>query len=145
MWKTAPLKSSMMMAAVLGFLIVLIYGMSGRIGSDWAFALGFLCVVMFVACMIAMRRAPIDSQLEYGKGFVHAANENPDWKPKKKAVKKAKVTKKRVTKKKAKKKAPKKKAAKKKPKKKAKKKAAKKKPAKKAKKKPAKKKAAKKK
>jgi hypothetical protein len=150
MWKAAPLKSSFMLAAILGLIITTIYTVSGRISTDWGVALGIVFACMFFASMIAMRRAPIDAQLEYSKTFVHAAKE-PRFaaakprkakkkpakkkparkKPAKKAKAKPKKAKKKTVKKKAKPKKAKKKPAKKKP--------TKKKPVKKAKKKPAKK------
>jgi multisubunit Na+/H+ antiporter MnhB subunit len=76
MWKVAPLKSSFMLASILGFLITLIY--TDRIGNDWAFTLGFVFALMFVASMISMRNAPIDEQLELDKTV------NPPKKVKKK-------------------------------------------------------------
>ncbi|MBW2964306.1 hypothetical protein KY363_02500 [Candidatus Woesearchaeota archaeon] len=76
MFKAAPLKSSFMLAAILGLIITTIYTYSGRISTDWGTALGVVFACMFVASMIAMRKAPIDSQLEYGRGFVHAADKN---------------------------------------------------------------------
>jgi outer membrane biosynthesis protein TonB len=141
MWKAAPLKSSFMLAAILGLIITTIYTVSGRISTDWGVALGIVFACMFFASLISMRRAPIDAQLEYGKAFVHPAREprfaasapKKAGKPaKKRPAKKARAKPKKAKKKKAKAK-PKKKAAKKKPvkKKPVKKKAAKKKPAKK--------------
>lgn len=88
MFKAAPLKSSFMLAAILGLIITTIYTYSGRISSDWGIALGVVFACMFIASMISMRKAPIDSQLEYGKGFVHAADKNAgmDFAPKKARV-----------------------------------------------------------
>ncbi len=160
MMKAAPLKSSFMLAAILGLIITTIYTYSGRISSDWGVALGIVFACMFVASLISMRNAPIDTQLEYNSHFVHAANERIGTEqvksvpkkhkvsvPRPKPKAKIKVRTKKAVKKKAKKAKPKKAAKKKtvkkaktKPKKKATKKAAKKKPVKRAKPKAAKKK-----
>jgi len=81
-WKVAPLKSSFMLAAMLGFLITIIYTSSGRISEDWGFALGFLFALMFVASMISMTQAPFNAQLE----MMPELSQLP--KPKKKSVRK---------------------------------------------------------
>jgi len=75
MWTVAPLKSSFMLASILGFVITMIY--TDQIGNDWAFALGFVFALMFVASMISMRNAPIEEQLELEKSV------NPPKKKKK--------------------------------------------------------------
>lgn len=67
-WKVAPLKSSFMLVSMLGFLISIIY--SERIGEDWAFALGFVFAVMFVAAMLSMTRSPIEAQIEMAPDLV---------------------------------------------------------------------------
>ncbi|MBU2560859.1 MAG: hypothetical protein KKD17_01060 [Nanoarchaeota archaeon] len=82
MWKVAPLKSSFALAAILGFILTVIY--TDRIGEDWAFALGFVFALMFVASMISMKKAPIEAQLEMSPDLV-----SPE-KRKKKASKKKK-------------------------------------------------------
>jgi len=68
MLKVAPLKSSFMLMSMLGFLISIIY--SERIGADWAFALGFVFAIMFVAAIIAMTQAPIEAQLQMSPDLV---------------------------------------------------------------------------
>lgn len=83
MWKVAPLKSSFMLIAMLGFLISIIYAQ--RIGPDWAFALGFVFALMFVASMVAMTRAPIEAQIEMSPDLF-----KQPAKPKKKATKRKK-------------------------------------------------------
>lgn len=70
MWKVAPLKSSFMLASMLGFMISIIYTSYGRIGPDWGFALGFLFALMFVASVISMTQAPIDMQLEMAPDLI---------------------------------------------------------------------------
>ncbi len=71
--KVAPLKSSFMLMSMMGFLIVTIYTSYGRISADWGFALGFVFALMFVASMIAMTQAPIETQIEMAPDlFPHA-------------------------------------------------------------------------
>ncbi|MBW2967478.1 hypothetical protein KY362_03250 [Candidatus Woesearchaeota archaeon] len=110
MWKVAPLKSSFMLAGMLGFLITVIYGVYGRISPDWAFALGFVFVLIIVASIISMTYAPVEVQVKMAPDLF---KQPPVTKPVKKArntaARKAKPKKKPV-----KRKSPKKKAAKKK-------------------------------
>jgi hypothetical protein len=63
-WKVAPLKSSFMLASILGFLITMIYTVYGRISMDWGVAIGIVFFLMFIASLISMTRAPIEMQLE---------------------------------------------------------------------------------
>ncbi|MBW2997872.1 hypothetical protein KY349_06035 [Candidatus Woesearchaeota archaeon] len=67
--KVAPLKSSFMLIAMLGFMITVVYTAYGRISTDWGFALGFVFALMFVASVIAMTHAPIETQLEMAPEF----------------------------------------------------------------------------
>ena len=76
MWNVAPLKSSFLLMSILGFVITIIY--TDQIGNDWAFALGFVFALMFVASVISMRNAPIEEQLELDRQI------NPPKKVKKK-------------------------------------------------------------
>jgi hypothetical protein len=71
--KVAPLKSSFMLAAMLGFMITIIYTSYGRISETWGFALGFLFALMFVASFISMSQAPIEAQLEINKDMISEA------------------------------------------------------------------------
>ncbi|MFH1063945.1 MAG: hypothetical protein V1729_02600, partial [Candidatus Woesearchaeota archaeon] len=64
MWKVAPLKSSFMLASIVGFMITVIYTLYGRISETWGFTLGFVFALMFIAALIAMTRAPLEMQLE---------------------------------------------------------------------------------
>jgi hypothetical protein len=91
--KVAPLKSSFMLASILGFLITVIY--TDRIGEDWAFALGFLFALMFVASMISMKEAPIETQLEMAPDLFKRYIKKPKKSVKKVSKKKAKKTKKK--------------------------------------------------
>jgi hypothetical protein len=70
MWKVAPLKSSFMLVAMLGFMITIIYTAYGRISQDWGFALGFLFAIMFIASLVSMTKAPFDLQLQMAEGLV---------------------------------------------------------------------------
>jgi len=79
MWDVAPLKSSFMLASILGFVITFVY--TDSIGTDWAVALGFVFALMFVASLISMRNAPIEEQLELDREL------NPSKKEKKKKKK----------------------------------------------------------
>ena len=63
MWKVAPLKSSFMLASILGLLITSIYTFYGRISTDWGFTLALVFAIMLVASMISMRNAPIEDQI----------------------------------------------------------------------------------
>jgi multisubunit Na+/H+ antiporter MnhB subunit len=93
MWKSAPLKSSFMMFAILGFLISLIYAAYGRINADWGFTLCFFFALMFVAALISMHCAPVEPQLKLGEGRIMSVvagspMSSPSTKHKKKKVKK---------------------------------------------------------
>ncbi|MBN1544757.1 hypothetical protein JW898_04835 [Candidatus Woesearchaeota archaeon] len=83
-FKVAPLKSSFALAAILGFVLTIIY--TDRIGEDWAFALGFVFALMFVASMISMKKAPIEATLEMSPDLTGVKK----GRPKRKAGKKKK-------------------------------------------------------
>lgn len=97
MWyKVAPLKSSFMLAAMLGFMITTIYTAYGRIPESWGFAFGFLFTLMFIASFISMNNAPVEPQLEMDDHMGHHAK-------KKMAVHRAKRSQAKAAKKKSKK------------------------------------------
>jgi hypothetical protein len=73
MWKVAPLKSSFMLAAMLGFMITTVYTAYGRISADWGFAFGFVFAIMFISSLISMTYAPIEAQLEMDEHIGHHA------------------------------------------------------------------------
>ena len=70
MMKYAPLKSSFMLFAMLGFMISLVYTSYGRLDETWGFTLGLVFAIMFVASMISMTQAPIDTQLMMSEGII---------------------------------------------------------------------------
>lgn len=70
MMKYAPLKSSFMLFAMLGFMISVVYTAYGRLDETWGFTLGFVFALMFIASMISMTQAPIDTQLMMAEGVV---------------------------------------------------------------------------
>ncbi|MEM3154459.1 MAG: hypothetical protein QW165_02725 [Candidatus Woesearchaeota archaeon] len=57
----APLKTSFMMIAMIGFLVSALY--IPKISRTWAFTFGLLFTLMFVASLISMVRATPDEQL----------------------------------------------------------------------------------
>ncbi|MFC1734206.1 hypothetical protein ACFL6I_28210 [candidate division KSB1 bacterium] len=61
-FKAAPLPSSFFLTAILGLLITAYYW--GKIGDDWAFTFILVFVMMFIASMISMSKAPVEAQLE---------------------------------------------------------------------------------
>lgn len=99
MWKVAPLKSSFMLASMLGFMISIVYTAYGRINTDWGFTLGFVFALMFIASMISMTKAPIEMQIAMAPDLIKQSKKT---RTKKKRSKKAKKTtpKKKETKKK---------------------------------------------
>jgi len=51
-WRAAPLKSSFMLAGIIGFLISVIY--IPKYSLNWAFAFGLVFLIMVVATLISM-------------------------------------------------------------------------------------------
>jgi hypothetical protein len=60
-FKAAPLPSSFMFIAILGFLISAIY--FNRLGASWSIAFLIVFVVMFIASFISTVKAPIDAEI----------------------------------------------------------------------------------
>ncbi len=60
-FKAAPLSSSFMLAAILGFLISTLYVWKQSKAFGFAFAIIF--AIMFVASLVSMRRAPVEAEL----------------------------------------------------------------------------------
>lgn len=52
--RTAPLKSSFMLAAIVGFLISVIY--IPKYSLNWAFAFGLVFLVMIVAVLVSLKQ-----------------------------------------------------------------------------------------
>lgn len=57
-FKVAPLSSTFMLTAMVGFLISVIY--IPKLSLDWAFAFSLIFLLMFISSMISMTRATID-------------------------------------------------------------------------------------
>ena len=55
--KYAPLKASFMGVSIIGFLVAVIY--VREFSVNWAFAMGFVFGLMFIASLITMEKAPI--------------------------------------------------------------------------------------
>lgn len=60
--KVAALKASFLFMSMVGFLISVIYVREYSI--DWAFAFGFVFVLMFMASFISMQYGSPDKQLK---------------------------------------------------------------------------------
>jgi len=68
--KVAPLKSSFMLIAMLGFMITVVYTAYGRIDETWGFTFGFVFTIMFIASLISMTKAPLDAQIKMAEGLI---------------------------------------------------------------------------
>lgn len=60
-YNIAPLKTSFMLAGIIGFLISVIY--LPKYSLNWAFAFGLVFFLMIIAAMISMTQARPDVQL----------------------------------------------------------------------------------
>ncbi len=54
-WRAAPLKSSFMLAGIIGFLISVIY--VPKYSLNWAFAFGLVFLIMVVATLVSMTQS----------------------------------------------------------------------------------------
>lgn len=61
MGSVAPLNTSFMVAAMVGFLVSVLY--VPKFSVNWAFAFGLVFVCMFVASLISMVSGPEEEQL----------------------------------------------------------------------------------
>ncbi len=61
MFKVAPLHSSMMLISMFGFIITAFY-INDKIFGSWAWAFMLVFVVMFIATIISMSKAPIQGE-----------------------------------------------------------------------------------
>ena len=59
--EVAPLKTSLLVASMIGFLISAVY--IPKFSITWAFAFGIIFTIMFIASMISMVRGTPDEQL----------------------------------------------------------------------------------
>lgn len=90
-YNIAPLKGSFMLTSIIGFFIAvyLIKSLSLR----WAWAIGFLCVIMFASSLISMTFGPAPDKL-FLEGVKERAAMKAAKKEASKSVKKAKAVKK---------------------------------------------------
>lgn len=54
-WRAAPLKSSFMLAGIIGFLISVIY--IPKYSLNWAFAFGLVFLIMIIATLVSMTKS----------------------------------------------------------------------------------------
>ncbi len=54
-WRAAPLKSSFMLAGIIGFLISVIY--IPKYSLNWAFAFGLVFLIMVIATLVSMTQS----------------------------------------------------------------------------------------
>ena len=54
-WRAAPLKSSFMLAGIIGFLISVIY--LPQFSLNWAFAFGLVFLLMIIATLVSMTKS----------------------------------------------------------------------------------------
>lgn len=69
-FRAAPLSSSFFFAAILGFVLSGLYYQFGKLSADFAISFMILFGVMFVASMISMTKAPIETLTIEKKGRV---------------------------------------------------------------------------
>lgn len=62
-FKVAPLSGGFMLISILGFLIATMWLSKLEGALDWAFTIGFLSVIMFIASVISMTFAPVEDEL----------------------------------------------------------------------------------
>jgi len=55
--KYAPLKASFMGISIIGFLVSVMY--IADYSVNWAFAMGLVFIIMFIASLISMEKAPV--------------------------------------------------------------------------------------
>ena len=105
-----PLKSSFMLAAMIGLIVSIVYTSFGTLNPTWGVTLIVVFAAMLIAAFISMTRAPVDEQLD----ILHPANvtirtgtakklkkKKTAKKPSKKSAKKKPAKKKKAVKKKS--------------------------------------------
>ncbi|MBI4146084.1 hypothetical protein HY489_01980 [Candidatus Woesearchaeota archaeon] len=65
----APLKTSFMVASMIGFLVSVLY--VPQFSRTWALAFGLVFIAMFVASLISMMQGPPDEQLFPARKRLH--------------------------------------------------------------------------
>jgi hypothetical protein len=53
-YQAAPLPGAFMLISMLGFLVVTIYSVYGRINPTWGFTLDLIFVIMFIASVLSI-------------------------------------------------------------------------------------------
>jgi len=53
-YKTVPVSGGFMLTALLGFLVVTVYTIYGRISLTWGFTLDLLFVIMLIASVVSI-------------------------------------------------------------------------------------------
>ena len=62
-FKVAPLSGGFMLVSIFGFLFATLFLSKFEAAIDWAFSIGFLSVIMFIASVISMTFAPVEDEL----------------------------------------------------------------------------------
>lgn len=53
-YETVPLSGGFMLTAMLGFIVVTVYTMSGRLDAAWGFAFDAAFLIMFIASILSV-------------------------------------------------------------------------------------------
>ena len=53
-YQTIPLSNGFMITAMLGFLVVTVYTLYGKINLAWGFAFDLIFVIMFIASVVSI-------------------------------------------------------------------------------------------
>ncbi len=70
MFKVAPLHSSMMLVSMAGFIISAFF-LTHPVFMSWAWAFLIVFVIMFIATMISMSKAPIGKDEHLARLAIH--------------------------------------------------------------------------
>lgn len=62
-FEVAPLSGSFLLVSIFGFLFSVFFIANLPGGLPWAWAIGLICFIMFVASMISVTRAPVEEEL----------------------------------------------------------------------------------
>lgn len=83
-FRPAPLSSGFFLASILGLLVTLFYFdaiAATSTGKSFALAFIILFVLMFIASIISMRRAPAGAQIALDHHMTKAAESGPAYRP----------------------------------------------------------------
>ncbi len=69
-FRAAPLSSGLMAFSILGLLITAVY--FKRFGPTWGFTFFLIFTLIFIACLISMRRAPVEALIEADHHIKHS-------------------------------------------------------------------------